>query len=146
MSNKRWLRSHVERCLQEIWQVPAVVIDNDGDYGFRSETGACWVRLETQADPWLVAVFAHAAYDVKKTAKLLGELDEIASSARAASVFYVGGVVVVRQALLARTLDRRSLHFALDGVAAIADQVGQLVTAVHGGATPFQAEIAPTPR
>ncbi len=141
-SKKKWLRSHVERCLQDIWEVPEVVVDADGDYGFRSQTAACWVRLETQLDPWVVAVFAHAACEVKPTARLLAELDEIASSARTASVFHAGhGLVIVRHGLLARTLDRRSLQYAMDGVSHIADQVGQLVSTVYGGSTPFRPEV-----
>jgi hypothetical protein len=134
---KVWLRSHVERCLQDVWDEPDVVVDDDGDYPFRGETAAAWVRLETALDLWLVAVFAHAAFGVTPTVKLLKELDEIAASARAVSVFQTGGLVVVRQAVLAESVDVPSLRFAIDGVRTVADQVGQLVTTVYGGHTPL---------
>lgn len=139
---KVWLRSHVERCLQDAWELPRVVADDDGDYEFRGQTSRGWVRLETRQRPWLVAVFAHAAFEVSPTAKLLRELDEIAAAARAVSVFHTGGLVVVRQALLADTVDRGSLWFAVGGVRTVADQTGQLVSTVYGGQTPLQPEGA----
>jgi hypothetical protein len=112
------------------------VADPDGDYGFHGETVGCWVRLETRVEPWLVSVFSHAAFEVKPTAKLLRELDEICAAARAVSVFYVGGSVIVRHALLARSVDRVSLRYAMDGVTTIADQVGQLAAPVYGCSLP----------
>jgi hypothetical protein len=140
--NKAWLRSHVERCLQDIWDVPRVQRDGDGDYAFRGETAACWVRLETKVQPWLVSVFAHAAYGVTPSAKLLRELDEIATGARAVSVFQTGGLVIVRHPLMAQTVDRASLRYALNGVTTVADQVGQLVSSVYGGMLPLQPQEA----
>lgn len=110
-----WLRSHVERCLQDVWELPRVVADDDG---------------------------AQAAFDVSPTAKLLRELDEIAAAARAVSVFHTGGLVVVRQARLADTVDRGSLWFAVGGLRTVADQAGQLVSTVYGGQTPLQPEGA----
>ena len=42
------VRSHVERCLQDIWQVCRVAVDDDGDYPFRAGVAACWVRVDSR--------------------------------------------------------------------------------------------------
>lgn len=63
------LRSHVERCLQQIWDTPDLVTDTDGDYPYRWGTAACWVSV--QPDPPAVRVFGYAARGVRPTAALL---------------------------------------------------------------------------
>ena len=54
------LRSHVERCLQDIWGVHDLVIDDDGDYPYRHGTAMCWVSPFDGPVPE-VRVFTHAA-------------------------------------------------------------------------------------
>ena len=70
------LRSHVERCLQDIWDVPDLVIDDDGDYPYRRGTAMCWVSPFDGPVPG-VRVFAHAAYGLKPSAKLLREVNDL---------------------------------------------------------------------
>jgi hypothetical protein len=137
MSTKeKWLRSHVERCLEDVWDGPAKP-DSDGDYPFAGRTSTCWVRLETKAKPWVVSVFAYAAVGVTPKVRLLKELDAVAAAARAVSVFEVGGLVIVRQALLAESVDRPSLRFATSGVQHVADDIGEMVATVYGGQAPL---------
>lgn len=66
------LRSHLERCLQDIWTRPDLNTDADGDYPFRRGSAMCWVSLP--AGPVAgVRVFAHAAAGLKASAKLLAD-------------------------------------------------------------------------
>ena len=78
------VRSHVERCLQDIWQVCRVPFDEEGDYPFRAGAAACWVRVDDHI-PVLVRVFGHAVVDVKRSAGLLRELNDLNSRARTTS-------------------------------------------------------------
>ena len=67
-TKKRWLRSHVERLLQDEWGVCRVVPDADGDYPYRSGTAACWVQVLDYERP-MVRVFAHAAVGIPRSAR-----------------------------------------------------------------------------
>jgi hypothetical protein len=126
------VRSHVERCLQDIWDVAGPEADADGDYPFR--TGSClgWVRVEPQP-PVMVRVFAHVAYDVKRSAALLKELNALNVRSRMATVCWADGTVAVHSALPVDAVDRATLRLALDTVSKVADDISELVAAVFGG-------------
>ena len=141
MSEMLWVRSHVERLLQDEWQVCRVSPDADGDYGFRNGTAACWVRV-LDADQPMVRVFAHAACGVRRTAKLLTELNEIQNRALTASVMWTGECVVVGQTISAVGLTGPVLGQAMAAVGGIADEVGVLIAGVFGGSTPHEAELS----
>ena len=129
------VRSHVERCLQDIWEVRQPERDGDGDYPFRSKSAVGWVRLEL-ALPTLVRVFAHAAYAVKQSAGLLKELNTLNSRSRLATVSWSDGVVSVSCALPAESLDRKGLRLALESVSNVADDISELTAAIFGGQLP----------
>jgi hypothetical protein len=93
MSELVWFRSYVEHLLREMWEQPELVVDADGDYPSRYGSSAVWVRIE-DGFPMAVRIFAHAALGVKKTARLLTELNEITANTRFGSVHWSGGVVV----------------------------------------------------
>jgi hypothetical protein len=140
MKKKQLVRSHVERCLHEIWQTPNLVRDGDGDYPFRSETAACWVGIDTSAKPWVVNVFAHAAFGVVGNVKALREVNELNGRTRTASVFWRGGVVIVQQVLLVDSVRVMTLGQALDSVSSVADDIGPMFAAMYDGSTPFTSE------
>jgi hypothetical protein len=48
--------------------------------------------------------------------------------------------VVVEQALHADGVDRETLSQACSAVGSVADDIGAMVAAVHGGTTPFPVE------
>ena len=141
---EQWLRSHVERCLQDNWDLCRVQTDDDGDYPFRAGTSACWVQLEQGLSPASVAVFAHAATDVPGTVKVLREVNEVACAARFVSVFWCGGAVIVRRLILAADVDRASLEHTCEAVAAVAGDIGPMFASVFGGDTPFPASEQPS--
>jgi hypothetical protein len=145
------VRSHVERCLQDIWGVWHLPVDDEGDYPFRAGVAACWVHVDTQL-PVLVRVFGHAVVDVKRSAGLLRELNDLNSRSRTTSVAWdatVGGVTVgaghgsgsgvVRVSTMVHpdALGRRSLRHALDAVASVSNDLGPMVAGVFGGTTPY---------
>jgi hypothetical protein len=132
------VRSHVERCLQDIWELSSLELDGEGDYPFRSGSCVGWVTVETQR-PKLVRVIMHAAYGVKQSAALLRELNTINSRARFASVSWSAGVVTVQWALAAESFDRASLHLALDTVTTVANDIAELISTVFGGQVPLPA-------
>jgi hypothetical protein len=130
-------RSHVERCLQDLWGTDQVVPDKDGDYPYGSGSAACYIRVDGR-EPVFVQAVAIAAVGVKKTAALLTEINEVNSRTRIARVFWESGAVVVEQSLMADTVDRQALGHAGLGVAAIANDIGPMIATVFGGATPLQ--------
>jgi hypothetical protein len=142
MSGKiRWLRSHVERLLQEEWGVCRVVADADGDYPFRAGTAACWVQVLDFERP-MVRVFAHAAVGIPRSAKLLVELNDIQNRAATATVRWDDGAVLVGQTLSPHGLNRKTLRQALQAVGGVSGDIGLLLAGMFNGSTPFPAEAS----
>jgi len=134
------LRSHLERCLQDIWDTRELITDDDDDYPFRYGTAACWVSLFGGPNPG-VRVFAHAANGLKTSAKLLREINELNVQSRWARVGYHDGTVRVSAELHWSAVDRLALEHALLAVGRVSDDVGALLATVYGGSTPFPPEL-----
>ena len=134
------LRSHVERCLQEIWDRCELAIDPDQDYPYRYGTAMCWVSLVEGLVPG-VRVFAHAARGLRSTAKLLTEINEVNMRSRWATVAYHDGLVLVSAELHWAGVDRLALEQVTRSVGEVADDIGSLLATVYGGATPFPPEL-----
>lgn len=140
MSEMLWLRSHVELMLANEWGVCRVVADPDGDYFYRYGAAACWVRIIDSEHP-MVRVFAHAVCGVRRTAKLLTELNEIQNRSISATVGWRPDTVMVSQTVSAVGLTEPVLAQAMAAVGGLADEVGVLIAGMFGGATPFEAEV-----
>ena len=139
METKTLLRSHVERALQEHWGRKDLVVDCDGDYPFRAGQAMGWVSIESQ--PPAVRVFAHAARGIKRSAKVLAEVNELSASARWAKVFWHDDIVFVSRALDLEGADSSSIRLACDTVAAVAEEIAPMLAMVFGGSTPFPPEV-----
>jgi hypothetical protein len=139
MSELAWITSHVERLLQDEWDVCRVSTDCDGDYFYRVGTAACWVSI-MPAEPVMVRVFAHAATGIRPSLKLFTELNEIGRRALSATIVLEARTVVVSQTISPIGLTRPVLAQAMRSVAGVADDVGLLLAGMFGGATPFPAE------
>ena len=113
MSELMWIRSHVELLLQREWDVCRVLSDDDGDFPFRHGTAACYVSV-LDLEPPLVRVFAHAAYGLRPTLKVLREINEIQARSATARVELRNDVVVVSQTLSPVGLAQPVLAQALD--------------------------------
>lgn len=136
------LRSHVEAVLREIWEQSELVVDADGDYPFRSETAACWVRVLGGDEP-SVQVFAHAACDVPRSVKMLAEVNEVNRRARWTKLFWSNGYIVSEASLHWTVVDRAGLERLMGATVAMCDDVGPMIAAVFGGTTPLQPERDP---
>lgn len=136
----RMLRSHTERALQEIWDKRELVTDADGDYPFRSETAMCWVSIVDWSHP-AVRVFALAANDVPKSAKMLAELTELNLRSRWVSISWDRGAIVVDTSVHWLSVDQGAVQRALDSVTTVADEIGVMIAAVFGGTTPFSPDL-----
>jgi hypothetical protein len=140
MTEREWIRSHVELLLQREWDVCRVAVDSDGDFPFRNGTAACYVSV-LDTEPAMVHVFAHAAYGLKPTLKVLRELNEIQRRSLSARVELRGDVVVVAQTLSPVGLTQPVLAQAVDAVAALAADIGTLLAVMFDGSTPYPAVV-----
>ena len=138
MSELMWIRSHVERCLQDEWGCCHVSMDDEGDYPFRVGTAACWVSI-TEGEPVMVRVSAYAACELKQSAKLLAELNAIQLGALSASIGLADDTVVVSQTLSPIGLSTAVLAQAMRAVGGVASDVGLLLAGMFGGQTPYPA-------
>jgi hypothetical protein len=143
MSELMWVRSHVERLLEDEWDLCRVQADDDGDYPFRRGTAAGWVTV-LDSEPITVRVFAHAAHGIKASAKLFRELNDINTRLLTARVTWgSSGVVLVAQTVSAVDLTRPVLAQAIDAVGGVANDIGPLLAGMFGGTTPYPAQIKP---
>lgn len=136
MSDSDLARSHVERCLQDLWGVHHVGKDGDGNYPFASGTALCWIGVDP-GKPLVVKAVACAAVDVKKSAKLFTELNDLNAGGRTTRIYWEDGAVLVEQSMLAYTVDRRSLAYAGTSVSKTANKIGELISVMFGGRTPL---------
>lgn len=133
------MRSHLERCLQDIWGTHDLVVDADQDYPFPYGIAACWVSPLVGPVPG-VEVYAHAAVGLRPSAKLLREVSELNVRSRWTKVMYADGIVRVSAVLHWTAIDRLSLAHTLVQVGEVANDVGSLLAVVYGGSTPYPAE------
>jgi hypothetical protein len=137
-----FVRSHVERCLQEVFETCHVLQDDDGDYPFVCGTSACFVRVAHDGHD--VHVVAIAADKLRSSCKLLTEINEINLSLRAARVQLAVRQLQVVQALPAIACTPDTLRLALDGVRSIAGDIGPMIAAVFDGVVPFETAAEKT--
>ena len=144
MGKRKMARSHIERMLQDVWDICRVTADPDGDYPFRDGTAACWVAVLDTAPP-VVRVFAHAARGLRPTLKLHTELNDIQRRALSAAVMLHDDVVIVQQTLSPIGLTGPVLAQALRAVGGVADDIGLLLASMFNGVTPYPS-IEPSDR
>jgi hypothetical protein len=138
MTELMWIKSHVERLLQDEWDVCRVIADDDGDYPFRYGAAGCWVTVLATDDAALVRVWAYAADGVKSSAKLLQELNAIQQRGLSSSVMWKSGHVIVSQTISPVGLTGAVLRQALTAVGGLADDIGVLIASMFGGTTPHE--------
>jgi Putative bacterial sensory transduction regulator len=138
MNEIAWLRSHVERCLEDHWRVYPLIVDADGDYPFRWGAARCYVSI-LDGDPDLIGVWAFAARVPGRSLKFLSELNEINQRALTVNVYWDGDSVIVKQSIHADGLTKETLGHACLAVGGAADDIGMLLAAMFGGETPYPA-------
>ena len=114
--------------------------DADGDLPVSGDTCMAYVRTETK-DPWGVRVFAIAARNVPAKAAVFKEINATTIADRAMRVFLAPtGHLVVDYLLLADAVNTDNLRAVITRVLKVADELGPMITAVHGGTTPIVPE------
>jgi hypothetical protein len=129
-------RSHVENLLKSIWERCELEVDGDGDYPFRSGNVAVWVSVVPSELP-AVRVWSRAVHDVRRTAKLLVELNEMNSCARWVRIYWACDSVVVESDLSFTSTNKAALGQAMHAVAEVADTIAPMLAIVHGGRVPL---------
>jgi hypothetical protein len=143
MGKTTLVRSHVERCLQDIWDVCRVETDHDGDHPFSRGTSMCFVRVE-RGKPIAIRVFGYAVIDIERSGKLLKELNDINGRCRFVAVRWQGNAVIVEQVISLDGLTRGSLREACNSVSFVADDIGPMIATVFGGSLPNETDDAST--
>jgi hypothetical protein len=115
-----------------------ILADDDGDFPFRFQSAACYIRVE-EDPPHLVRIFAVAASGVPRSSKLLTELNDVNSSSRTALAYWNNHTVLVEHTLHPTAVNAASLARSCQSVGTVAADIGELVAAVYGGRTPFSA-------
>ena len=138
MDNRaQWLHTYVERCLDEAWGDNACLLGRYGDVTtFRFGTAACIVRVEAD-EPLMVRVLAKAVLDVRLSAKLLREINDINAGSRVAHVWWHDGDVVVERSLFADAVSVGNIHDACLYVGGLAHDLGVGFAAMYDGRTPY---------
>lgn len=132
-----WLAAYVDKCMVEAWGDASGELDRFGDVvTYRAGTAAGMVRVESDV-PVMVRVMAKAVRDVRPTAKLLREINEVNARSRVANVWWHDGDVVVECSLFAEAVAVESLHEACSHVADVANHIGVGFAAMFDGATPY---------
>jgi hypothetical protein len=133
-TQRRWFASHVSTLLATMMdEAPAA--DGDGDFPVRGETSQAWVRLQT-TDPWGVHVFAYATKGLPKRAAVLREINDSNMATIGTTVsLSVQGLLVVDCFLFADAVTEETLTAVLGRVLELADTLGPVLTALHGGST-----------
>jgi hypothetical protein len=127
-----WFGAFVELSLQEIWESPQVIQDEDGDYPFTGGSATAYVSIDPE--PKLgVCVWSYAAHQVKRSASVLRELNDLNAGARLCKVMWHDGVIRVELRLPADQVSVESLERACGHVQSMTSDIGELFAVVHGG-------------
>jgi hypothetical protein len=127
-----WFRAFVERSMQEVLESPEVEPDEDGDYPFTDGSSMTYVSVDPE--PGLgVCVWSYAAYQVKGSASVLREINELNMRSWLCKVVWRDGLIRVEQRLAADMVSVESLCRACWHVDGTASDIGAMFAVVHGG-------------
>lgn len=124
-------RSHVKECLREGFELPQLVVDEDGDVPFTRGTAVYYVTV--RSDGKKVKVWSTAVCGVKPIAAVLREVNEVNMGLEHSRAFVVRNKLIVEGILPIDGLTPDSLRELCMEVGNVADEVGQMISAVHGG-------------
>lgn len=127
------LRSHVERCLQDEFDLCRVVADDDGDYPLERKGITYYVGLHETDGAWWVKVFCPLVIGVKRSAKLLAELNDLNARTPLTKAVWQHGTVFIGGHLHSSALTRETLGRLCRAVGGVAADVGEMIAVVHGG-------------
>jgi hypothetical protein len=124
-------RSHVKECLREGFELSRLVVDEDGDVPFTAGTAVYYVTVRT--DGKKVKVWSTVVVGVKATVALLREVNAVNMSLEGSRMFVAGNRIVLEGVLPVDGLTPETLRELCLEVGNTADEVGTMISAVHGG-------------
>ncbi len=128
-------RSHVKELLRKAFGFERVVVDEDGDVPMPCGTAMVYTSVVGRGR--LVRVWSRAAAGVKPTKAVLHEVNDANVHAGVARVYAQSEHVSVEGHFPVEGLRAKDLKQLCTEVGELADHLGQLLTAVHGGAVTF---------
>jgi hypothetical protein len=128
-------RSHVKQLAREALGLADVLEDCDGDLPFRHGTAAVFVTVRTDGQRF--KVWSRAVSGLKPTVAVLREVNDANLSLETARVVVRGDGVFVEGVLPVESGTPAGFRALYDEVAGLADRLGSMLVAVHGGATWF---------
>ena len=128
-------RSHVKELLRTAFGWEQVVVDDDGDVPI--VCGTAMVYASVVGKGRLVRVWSRAVSGVRATKPVLRELNDANAHAVVARVYAQHEAVWVEGHLPVEGLRVKDVRQLCREVGDLADHLGQLLAAVHGGAVAF---------
>ena len=128
-------RSHVKELVRQGMDLTDLVEDCDGDLPFRRGTAAYFIS--TRMDGVKLRVWSRAVGDIKPTVAVLREVNAANVGLEIARVIVRGGDVFVEGILPIDPCSAEQLAELCLEVGLVADELGSMIAAVHGGSTWF---------
>jgi hypothetical protein len=142
------LEHHLQRMLMHDLELPYadVEADEDGDYPLLTESGALvYARLIYEADQVWVRLWTQAAHGLRRTAKLLREVNEINQRHVGSRVLLSdNGVLIVAAEVRADSVEPGELGTLIGILTETATEIGELVQIVYGEPLPASDDATRT--
>lgn len=135
MAYEDMARSHVRQLLRDGMELDEVVMDADGDFPFRHGTAMYYVS--TAFGGRMARIWSHAVHGVTTKGPVLREVNSANEALLHSRVFIHGSTLVVEAYLPVESLEPAYLAGVCVEIGRTADQIGQLVSTVHGGSVTF---------
>ncbi len=132
-----WLLAYVEKCMRRgMSRVVGAFEHVPTGLCFDAGSARCQVRVEA-AEPAMVRVMALAVCDVRPSAALLREINELNANSRITSAWWHDGDVIVECSLFAQSVDVETLQEGCLSVIRVANDIGVGMAAMYDGCTPL---------
>ena len=131
-------RSHVKELLRTAFRWEQVVVDEDGDVPIRCRTAMVYASVVGKGR--LVRVWSRAVSGVRPTKAVLREVNDANCGTCVERVYVEHSAVWVEGHLPVEGLRPKDLKQLCREVGDLADHLGQLLAAVHGGSVTFPEE------
>jgi len=135
LSYEDMARSHVQELLRTAFGWEQVVVDEDGDVPITCRTALVYASVVAQGQ--LVRVWSRAVSGVRATKSVLREVNDANASAVVARVYAQHDAVWAEGHLPVEGLRVQDLACLCREVGDLADHLGPLLAAVHGGTVTF---------
>jgi hypothetical protein len=132
MSYADAIAAHVGLSLRRDFELSEIERDDDGDWPVLCEDVLCWVHVCDDRAP-LARVWSIAVRDVKRSAALLAELNDLNAESRLVRCFWQDRSIVVAAEVVAESIEPGELRRLVRTVSRATRHVGELVAAVFGG-------------